>query len=266
MAKAYKAPNNYERVRYVTHHAVQRLRERLTGLDHRPDTDLLNWIDHQTDLAMRAGFVQSVVEKKTGIEQKLVKLDVEGGIVFAVVSTNDRADKPEAEAIVTILSEEMVTRYRETRWDTDLGHKPFAGIIGALKDELGDLPDAAVICPTCQEVMCECPAEDYQVDHGRGAGYRIARAQTDPVRDTVITQSVPKRTVLISYRLDKRGDPTGLVRVPGDVQYEEWGRAEAPERVAELLDRADLVEGSLCVWEGVPIQIERKVTVKIGGK
>jgi hypothetical protein len=251
MGKAYKAPpNNYDRVRYVSHHAIQRLRERFptiesthAGVGFRSDTDLGNWIDQLTERAIRRGDAQLVIEKKTQSEQKLVKLNTSIAM-FAVVDTNDRGDKPEAEAIVTVLTDDMVTRYRECRWDTALGHKPFA-VLSALKPQLVRLPS------TSKSLEAALAKEG-------------AEAPPDPVRDPsiAITRSGGGiATVLISYSVWDRER-----RERGDSHYEEYGRADAPGRVVELLARDDIVEGSVRVWGPVPIDIERTVTVKLGGE
>jgi hypothetical protein len=135
MGKAHQAPKRtYTRKRYISRHAIERMRERLTGTDviHRPEQDLGNWLDRAVEDAIRGGNVTTVVERHNDEEAQLVEIDAHelkaGKKLYAVVKPDLRQAGFD-DAIVTVLSESMVTRYRSTRWKIpDRINSPFRAL------------------------------------------------------------------------------------------------------------------------------------------
>lgn len=103
---AHKAPmDHYTRTRYVSFHAIERLRERIGdkhSLSSRGDADLGNALDD----AVKNGFVKGdvVVRDRDGRPEAVVDVSNYFGFPMrAIVAKNDRDDSPHPEAIVTIM-------------------------------------------------------------------------------------------------------------------------------------------------------------------
>jgi hypothetical protein len=123
-----------KRYRYVSHHAIERLRERIIALDmnFRFDKDLEQWLDSVVEQAVRKGDVQIVPDHKD-TTAKLVDIgEAFGAPAFALLKPNDH---PRAksngliEAVITVLDDVMVAEYRKRRWSDDK-HRPFAALAG----------------------------------------------------------------------------------------------------------------------------------------
>lgn len=114
MAKAHKPPAAHRpRYRYVSDHAVQRMRERVVDLDleHRIDQDLVRLIDDVVERSTRTrGNVRGIVDngKPARIVDITAELDATAR-TFALLKPNlgPRGGPPiqHAEAVVTILDE-----------------------------------------------------------------------------------------------------------------------------------------------------------------
>lgn len=127
MGKAYKAPKNGDRTRYVSRHAVARLRERAEVPAHLDDDSLSRVLDDAVVAAYSLGKNENVVDEH-GDPADLV--DISGtldgltarGQVFALVKRNARENSEREEAVVTVLgdrSAELVRR--ETREGAGFG-------------------------------------------------------------------------------------------------------------------------------------------------
>lgn len=122
MGKAHKAPaSSYKRTYWVTDHARNRLRTRLSkiqgesinGTEHRSDDDLNNLLDSLVVSAIDQGRHEEVLDK--GDEALLV--DVRHGL-WAIVKDNDVANPKYPKAVVTVLDSEMVEQNKLAgRWD-----------------------------------------------------------------------------------------------------------------------------------------------------
>jgi hypothetical protein len=118
MSKAHQAPKSHRpRYRYVAEHAIERLRERIRilDIDHRFDSDLVHWIDHAVEHAIKRGDVKVFDDRGDFARLVDITSDLDAP-TFAVVKSNTRSDSNFGEAIVTVLDETMVDRYKEERW------------------------------------------------------------------------------------------------------------------------------------------------------
>lgn len=106
MAMARQAPfSHYERKRFISDHAVARMRERLNvpgKTEFRSDRDIGNWIDETVDIGIKEGKSREITFPD-GERQLMVDLswrDMEGKL-WAVVKPD--AKNPQKQAVVTCL-------------------------------------------------------------------------------------------------------------------------------------------------------------------
>lgn len=243
MGMANKAPTSqYSRKRYVARHAIERLRERLGTNEavHRPDNDLANWVDRAVEYGIYEGKTTTLRERTTGDRVQLVELDTRefhADELFAVVKPDDV--KAGREAIVTVLSREMVERYKTERWKVpDRINSPFGKLLGAMPS----IPKDAV-CDGCQEVSCECTCGKLlgTVEPQRADSKGVDGPKPDPV------------AYAVTYRYTE-----------GTVVVKRFAEAsEAADEYARLIERADVL--NVEVWSKVEVKITRTVTVEVAG-
>lgn len=188
MGKAYKAPKNGDRTRYVSRHAVARLRERAEVPAHLDDDSLSRVLDDAVVAAYSLGKNENVVDEH-GDPADLV--DISGtldgltarGQVFALVKRNARENSEREEAVVTVLgdrSAELVRR--ETREGAGFGVMAEAlrgvRVPGPPADPPEDrgwasAPDARKLLEEARE---RAPAELRAEAHAARADYVVIRA------------------------------------------------------------------------------------------
>ncbi len=121
-----------KRYRYVSRHAVERLRERIIALDldYRLDADLEQWLDDAVEKAIRRGDVQIVTDRNEPAQLVNLEALLEAP-AFALVKSNDHpnAKSGMTEAVVTVMDDIMVTKYQQGRWRDDK-HRPFQVLAG----------------------------------------------------------------------------------------------------------------------------------------
>lgn len=130
-----KAPRK-KRYRFVSGHALERLRERIIqlDLDHRLDADLEQWLDSAIEHAIRRGDVEAIMDRHEPAKLADIAKDL-GAPAFALVKTNTHEKAEYAEVIVTVMDDVMVTQYRNGRW-RDSKFRPLAS--GLAKVRLRD--------------------------------------------------------------------------------------------------------------------------------
>ena len=110
MGQAYRAPfDSYTRNFWITHHAVERLRERLTEVgrtEHRDDRDLANYLDACIHAAVRAGRAE-ILSDRDG-PAWVVDIDPEIRFPLVAILKRDKVDR-RRRACVTVLSKDMVS-------------------------------------------------------------------------------------------------------------------------------------------------------------
>lgn len=131
MGIAYNAPGNGRaRWRYVSSHAVGRLRERADAEGHLDDDFLGRVLDDAVERAYAAGRNENVLDER-GEPADLVDLKdcfddlLVRGEVFALVKANDRRDSRYKEAIVTVVGDKAAAGIREQTKEAKLGKEPF---------------------------------------------------------------------------------------------------------------------------------------------
>ena len=129
----------------------------------------------------------------------------------------------------------MVDRYRRDRWEVPPVNTPFAEALAGM----------------------QATPSDNRLGVDGDLDPKTSQTIYAPPTDAAITRLPTTDTVLITY--------WRLVDGKGVNEYEEFLRAEAPARVAALLEDDTIGEGSLRVWEQVQIDIVRTTTVKLGG-
>ena len=145
-----------KRYRYVSHHAVERLRERIIALDmqHRLDADLEQWLDDAVEQAVRRGDVQVVTDNKQAA--KLANIEPTfGAPAFALLKPNDHPRAKLPEAVITVLDDVMVAKYQQNRWKDDK-HRPFTVLAGM------KVPESKPMEPTVEHKRLPRPIGDSQ--------------------------------------------------------------------------------------------------------
>lgn len=118
MAKAHQAPPPHRpRYRYVAEHAIERLRERIVKLDiqHRLDSDLVLWLDHAVEHAIRRGDVKVIDDRGEPARVVDITSDLDAP-TFALVKSNSRQDSEFGETVVTIIDQKRLDEYEAGRW------------------------------------------------------------------------------------------------------------------------------------------------------
>lgn len=118
MAKAHQAPPPHQpRYRYVAEHAIERLRERIVmlGIQHRCDPDLVLWLDHAVEHAIRRGDVKVIDDRGDPARVVDISSDLDAP-TFALVKSNSRQDSEFGETVVTIIDQRRLEEYEAGRW------------------------------------------------------------------------------------------------------------------------------------------------------
>jgi hypothetical protein len=118
MSKAHQAPPPHRpRYRYVAEHAIERLRERIVMLDlqHRLDSDLVLWLDHAVEHAIRRGDVKVIDDRGDPARVVDISSDLDAP-TFALVKSNTRQDSEFGETVVTIIDQRRLEEYEAGRW------------------------------------------------------------------------------------------------------------------------------------------------------
>jgi len=151
------------RTRYISHHAIERFRERVTALNHSQWVagDLAKIIDGLVADSIKAGKVRAILDRAT--PAKLVNLsDNVGEAMFAVVKKNDRASSAFSEAVITIMNGDMVAQYfRDNTWRDAGGMAqklatmpalPTQQAVAAAKARKPPMPTKAPVRPTVRPI------------------------------------------------------------------------------------------------------------------
>jgi len=173
MAMASRAPQPiYRRQRNVVPHAVMRLRERLrtSSVAHRPDFDLGNLLDEAVSNGIATGKVEEVSDQ--GESVMIIDIadsfdgDTEDGL-YAVVKENTYAGSGHQEAVITLLTDEQVSRSRNGRWNT----RPFNGAFAELSRFIVDPPPTTSTAAT-EETEADAP---FLLTYEQSGGQRVER-------------------------------------------------------------------------------------------
>lgn len=137
MGMAYQGPENGGRTkRYVSKHAMDRLRQRSKSIVHLREHDLMFMIDDVVERGIKEGYVEGIIDSE-GEEATMVEISktldqtLMAGIVFALIKPDYKEGR--RDAIVTIFDEKMAQRLRkkEVSWKQTMGeplNQPFQAL------------------------------------------------------------------------------------------------------------------------------------------
>ncbi len=110
-----------KRYRFVSGHAIERLRERIITLgthQHRLDIDLEQWLDAAVENAIRRGDVKTIMDRGHPARVVDITLDLDAP-AFALIKTNTHKSAEFAEVVMTVMDGEMVEQLEKGRWRDD---------------------------------------------------------------------------------------------------------------------------------------------------
>lgn len=117
MGMAYQGPENGGRTkRYVSKHAMDRLRQRSKSIVHLREHDLMFMIDDVVERGIKEGYVEEILDSE-GEEATMVEISktldqtLMAGIVFALIKPDYKEGR--RDAVVTIFDEKMAQRLRK---------------------------------------------------------------------------------------------------------------------------------------------------------
>lgn len=174
MGMAHKPPSSsYVRLRHITGHALERLRERSNELmvSHLTGTHLGNLIDTKVEENIREGRVEDIVDRSSAHDPILSRVVTIPEWELAALVRAD-SDRKNGEVVVTLLTSEMVEANRaHGRWEW-------------LKDTpMGKLKDVKAP-PMERRITVDAPPHEFELyivawEESQGRGRRVVYREVD---------------------------------------------------------------------------------------